>query len=118
MADKLPYQIKLKISSLKPENIGKALEYLKELMSDYDTGGETGATVTIEHVRWAPLESIMDDFEAWRLNNPNIAIDDDGWGMKRPAVRPETIAARMRSAHRTPMDDMIKNALGESDEDV
>lgn len=116
MADKLPYQIKLKISSLKPENIGKALDYLRELMSDYDTGGETGATVTIEHTRWAPLESIMDDFEQWRLNNPNIAIEDDGWGMKRPAIRPETLQARLRAAHRTPIDDMLRDTLEERDD--
>lgn len=114
--DKLPYQVKLTLTSLKPENISKALEQIRELMSDYDMGGKAGATITIEHTRWAPLESLMDDFEAWRLNNPGIALEDDGWGMKRPAIRPETIASRMRAANKTPMDDMIRGALGENDE--
>jgi len=115
MPEKLPYQVKLKLTSMRPDAISAALAQLKDMMSEYDQSGEASATLTIEATKYADLDFLMNDFESWLLNQP-VHIDAK-WSVDRPAIRPETLASRLRAAHKTPMDDMLRDALGESDDD-
>jgi hypothetical protein len=115
MPDKLPYQTKLKLTSMRPDAISEALTKLREMMSEYDQTGEASATLTIEANKYADLEFLMNDFESWLLNH-QIGIEAE-WSTRRPAVRPETLQVRLRAAHRTPMDTMLRDALGESDDE-
>lgn len=115
MAEHLPYQTKLKLTSMRPDAISEALAQLRTMMEEYDQTGEASATVTIEANKYADLEYLMNDFESWLLNH-YIAIDSE-WSIKRPGVRPETLAARLRAAHNTPIDKLLRDTLGEDDDD-
>jgi hypothetical protein len=110
-AEKPPYQLKIKLTSMRPDAIARAIETIKDLMSDYDSAGEASATVTIDTPKYAPIESIMDDFEAWLVKQP-IGLEAE-MTIKRPGIKPETMQARMRASHRTPIDDMLRDALEE-----
>lgn len=115
MPEKLPYQTKLKLTSMRPDAISEALAQIKDMMSEYDQTGEASATLTIEANKYADLEFLMNDFETWLLNH-QIGIEAE-WSTRRPAVRPETLQARLRAAHKTPLDDMLRDALGERDDE-
>lgn len=116
MPEKLPYQTKLKLTSMRPDAISEVLTKLREMMSEYDQTGEASATLTIEANKYADLEFLMNDFESWLLNH-QIGIEAE-WSTRRPAVRPETLQARLRAAHRTPIDNMLRDVLGEDNDDT
>lgn len=113
--DKPPYQLRIKLTSSRPDAVAEALAQLRSLVSDYDQTSEAAASITIDALKSTALDSIMDDFEDW-LTKYRISLECE-MTIKRPGIRPETRQRLMRASQSTPMDDMLRDALGESDDD-
>lgn len=101
MADKAPYQLRIKLDGVKPEHIAAALSELRERAAEYDQAGEASATMTIEGYQEAPLISVMEAFETWLFYHGKV---DCEMTVKRPGLRPETRELLAREKRRTPMD--------------
>lgn len=101
MADKAPYQLRIKLDGVKPEHIAAALSELRERAAEYDQTGEASATMTIEGYQEAPLTNVMEAFETWLFYHGKV---DCEMTMKRPGLRPETRELLAREKRRTPMD--------------
>jgi hypothetical protein len=99
---KPPYRLTIKLAGARPERIAEALQALQECVSSHDQTGETGATAVIECWKEADAIAVADAFEDWQYRHA-IGLDSK-MDLQRPGVRPETIAARMREKHQTPMD--------------
>lgn len=99
---KPPYKLTIKLDGAKPERIMEALTELREKMSEHDQTGEASASMTIEAWQEAPLRAVLDAFETW-LYYHAAGVDCDV-SLKRPGVRPETIALLAREKRQTPMD--------------
>jgi hypothetical protein len=101
MADKAPYRMTIKLTSARPDAIGKALTEVKRASGEYDQAIETTATLTLESYKEAPLRAVYEEFEFW-LYRYKIGIECEV-KLAQPGVRPETIAA-LRATRATPMD--------------
>lgn len=99
---KPPYKLTIKLDGAKPERIMEALTELREKMSEHDQTGEAAATMTIEGWQEQPLLEVLDSFETWLFYH--AAGVDSEVTLKRPGVRPETIALLAREKNKTPMD--------------
>lgn len=102
---KPPYKLTIKLDGAKPERIMEALTELREKMSEHDQTGEASVTMTIEAWQEAPLRAVLDAFETWLFYH--AAGVDSEVTLKRPGVRPETIALLAREKHQTPMDVLL-----------
>lgn len=110
MPEKPPYKLTIKLDGAKPERITEALTALRETAADHDQSGDVSATMTLEGYQEAPLRAIMDIFEEWLYRHAQ-GLDCE-MGLKRPGIRPETIAMRMREKQTTPMDELLKATPG------
>ena len=100
--DKPPYKLTVKLAGAKPEKIAQAMLELRERAAEYDQAGEAQTTLTIEAWQESPLRAITDSFETWLYHNA-VGIECE-IGLKRPGIRPETIAMYSREKRATPMD--------------
>lgn len=107
MPEKPPYRLTIKLDGAKPERITEALTALRETAADHDQSGDVSATMTLEGYQEAPLRAVMDIFEEWLYRHAQ-GLDCE-MGLKRPGIRPETIAMRMREKQTTPMDQLLRN---------
>lgn len=109
------YKLTIKLSGARAERIAEAMTTLREQAGTYTLTHEASATLTLESFREAGLASVMDDFEAWLAEHaPGL---DCEMTLKRPGVRPETIARRAREQCETPMDDAGWEGDEEGDEE-
>ena len=99
---KPPYKLTIKLSGARPERIAEALAALQACVSDHDQSGDTSATATIECWKEVDALAVADAFEEWQYRHA-IGLESEV-GLKRPGVRPETIARHQREKERTPMD--------------
>lgn len=104
---KPPYRLVVKLDGAKPELIAAALRELRDIASSLDQTGDATATLTIEGYQERPIEHVMGQFEDWLYTNA-LGLDCD-MTIKRPGIRPETLAMRMREKRTTPMDQLLRN---------